>query len=242
MHPYATQSSRGLLFGAMIIALWFGNLTMLLTQPVTAAAWVWISPALLLQTFLHTGLFITAHDAMHGTLTRHQRWNDFAGSVCVLLYALFSFRRLRVEHQKHHAHPASATDPDFHDGAHAGFWRWYWHFMLTYVTWRQLLGMALVFNLLHHVLHVALLNLLLGWIMPALLSTLQLFYFGTFLPHREPAGGYENRHHARSNAYRPLWSFLSCYHFGYHLEHHEFPFVPWWRLPFVRGQEMRRSN
>ena len=29
----------------------------------------------------------------------------------------------------------------------------------------------------------------------------------------------------------PAWaSFLSCYHFGRHLEHHAFPGVPWWRL------------
>lgn len=26
-------------------------------------------------------------------------------------------------------------------------------------------------------------------------------------------------------------SFLTCYYFGYHLEHHLYPNVPWWRLP-----------
>ncbi|WP_208766779.1 fatty acid desaturase [Nostoc flagelliforme] len=24
---------------------------------------------------------------------------------------------------------------------------------------------------------------------------------------------------------------MSCYHFGYHQEHHEYPDVPWWKLP-----------
>ncbi|MCC5658983.1 fatty acid desaturase [Nostoc sp. XA010] len=24
---------------------------------------------------------------------------------------------------------------------------------------------------------------------------------------------------------------MSCYYFGYHQEHHEYPDVPWWKLP-----------
>ena len=32
----------------------------------------------------------------------------------------------------------------------------------------------------------------------------------------------------------PLVSFVSCYHFGYHWEHHVAPHVPWWRLPEAR--------
>nr|MBA2748547.1 fatty acid desaturase [Tatlockia sp.] len=32
----------------------------------------------------------------------------------------------------------------------------------------------------------------------------------------------------------PTWlSFITCYHFGYHYEHHEHPDVPWWGLPKV---------
>lgn len=237
MHAYATQSNKGLFFGVAIILLWCGNLALLFSQEMTITALPWIIPAVMVQMFLHTGLFITAHDAMHGVLApQHKRLNDLAGSLCVILYALFSFKSLRREHQQHHAHPGSAQDPDYHDGEHRGFWRWYAHFMMTYVTWQQLLGMALVFNLLHHIVHIPQVNLLVAWVLPSLLSTLQLFYFGTFLPHRQPSGGYDNRHHARSNDFSVFWSFVTCYHFGYHLEHHEYPFVPWWRLPFVRRQ------
>ena len=51
---------------------------------------------------------------------------------------------------------------------------------------------------------------------------------------RMPAAGYNNSHRAQSNAYSTLCSFITCYHFGYHWEHHEYPCVPWWQLPTIR--------
>jgi beta-carotene/zeaxanthin 4-ketolase len=76
-------------------------------------------------------------------------------------------------------------------------------------------------------------NLLLFWVMPSLVSTVQLFLFGTYLPHREPLGGHLNRHRSNMNNWNVVWSFLSCYHFGYHYEHHDAPSTPWWKLPAV---------
>jgi beta-carotene ketolase (CrtW type) len=90
--------------------------------------------------------------------------------------------------------------------------------------------MAALFNVLLHLAGVPLANLLLLWVLPALASTLQLFYFGTFLPHRPPQG-HDNEHNSSSNEFPLLLSFFTCYHFGYHLEHHLRPDLPWWRLP-----------
>lgn len=237
MRKTSLDSAKGVIIALSIIVSWATTLILLLRLDLARFPLAGVLPVLLLQTFLYTGLFITAHDAMHGSVApRHKRLNNFIGMLCVLLYALFSFKRLRSEHRKHHAQPASGDDPDFHDGNHPGFWAWYLHFMFTYVTWQQVLGMAIVFNVLAHVVKIPPLNLALFWVMPALLSTLQLFYFGTYLPHREPAGGYSNRHRARSNDFSVLASFLSCYHFGYHWEHHEYPYTPWWKLPAVRRQ------
>ena len=68
-----------------------------------------------------------------------------------------------------------------------------------------------------------------------LTGTFQLFYFGTFLPHRHlPANGspmFADHHRTRSNGYGTLMSLLTCFHFGYHHEHHLHPGEPWWRLP-----------
>jgi len=234
------QSSQGVFIGITIILLWTASLYLFLSTALASLPLYSTIPAILVQTFLYTGLFITAHDAMHGLVApKNKRLNNFFGMLCVILYALFSFKQLRSEHRKHHAYPGSDDDPDFHDGEHRGFRAWYFHFLKTYVTWQQIAGMAIAFNIMLHVFKIPQINLILFWVTPALLSTLQLFYFGTYLPHREPAGGYDNSHRARSNEFSVFWSFITCYHFGYHWEHHEFPYVPWWKLPTVRRQRLQ---
>lgn len=242
MNGKIIASGKGIVIGLTIILFWAASLIFLLSINIANVPLVGIISAMLFQAFLYTGLFITAHDAMHGIVApKRRRVNNFIGTSAVILYALFSFKKLRAEHQKHHAHPGSDDDPDFHDGDHAGFWPWYLHFLKIYVTWQQIAGMAIAFNIMLHVFKVSELNLLLFWVAPALLSTLQLFYFGTYLPHREPAGGYDNPHHARSNDFSEFSSFITCYHFGYHWEHHEYPQVPWWRLPKIRRELMKEK-
>jgi beta-carotene ketolase (CrtW type) len=114
--------------------------------------------------------------------------------------------------------------------------------MRNYLSPLQLLGIAVVFNFLIFIVRVPFLNMILFWAIPSLGSTFQLFHFGTYLPHREPPGGYTNKHHARSNDYPFVVSLLTCYHFGYHLEHHMYPYVQWWRLPSVRRRLLKRSK
>lgn len=237
----AAQPSRyfGLVPAGVILLVWALVMAFLLTRDPGSTSWVLAWLCLPLATFLYTGLFITAHDAMHGTIAPgSRRLNDGVGALCAWLYALFSFRRLAVAHRQHHETPAIAGDPDWHDGRHAAFWPWYGAFMRRYVTWRQLAGMALAFQVLAWGLQIPLINLAVFWIVPNLLSTLQLFYFGTYRVHREPPGGHTNRHRATTSGY-PLWlSFLTCYHFGLHLAHHEHPGIPWWRLPrAVKGPD-----
>ena len=190
-----------------------------------------------LMTFLYTGMFITAHDAMHGVVSpSYRRLNDAIGSLCVRCFALFDYDLLLRAHWAHHRHPATANDPDFDPHGEGRFWPWYVHFMFEYMSATQLASMGIAFNLLAFGLGMPLLNLALCWVAPALLSSLQLFYFGTYLPHRPPPDS-DNPHRARSNGYPPWLSFLTCYHFGYHFEHHEYPYVPWWGLSSVRHRE-----
>ncbi|MFB2979106.1 fatty acid desaturase [Microseira sp. BLCC-F43] len=51
-------------------------------------------------------------------------------------------------------------------------------------------------------------------------------------------GGYTNPHRCQSNSLSTFWSFITCYHFGYHEEHHEYPEVPWWQLPIIRKRRI----
>lgn len=216
---------RGVVLALGILALWLGCLAY--TLPRT---WHWgtLWPYLLIavQTHLYTGLFISAHDAMHGTLAPGRRWlNEGLGFVCALLLAFNWYPLLRRKHHLHHRHVVSVDDPDYHTG---GFWPWFGAFVRQYVTLWQVLAVAVTFNVLYR-LFFPLENVLLFWVLPSVLATLQLFYFGTYLPHRTPHVP-DNAHHSRSQAKNHLWAFLSCYFFGYHYEHHAYPGTPWWLL------------
>jgi beta-carotene ketolase (CrtW type) len=77
-------------------------------------------------------------------------------------------------------------------------------------------------------------SLLLFCTLPLLLSSLQLFVIGTYLPHRQTTCRSGDRHHAASLAWPEALSFLACFHFGYHWEHHADPRLPWYCLPAGR--------
>jgi beta-carotene ketolase (CrtW type) len=233
------DNTKGLTAAFTIIFLWLFSLIFLLSQDIhQIPIWI-IIPGIIWQTLLYTGLFITAHDGMHGLVfPKNRKLNDSIGTLAVSLYALFSYKNLLTKHWEHHRHPASQQDPDFHDGQHPGLSRWYLRFMSNYLTWKQLVGMAIVFNILMYLFSTPGVNLTLFWVTPALLSTLQLFYFGTYLPHRELSEPYKDAHRARSNNYSVFWSFITCYHFGYHWEHHEYTHIAWWRLPHIRGMTL----
>ena len=226
----------------------FWDLSQLNIQADNIQVNLWqILVAMLWQTFLYTGLFITAHDAMHGSIfPKNPKLNHILGRICVELYAVFSYQKLRQKHYQHHRYPASKQDPDFHDClSHpdkAGFWSWYFYFMKNYWHWRCWVGLSIVYILAAYLFKIPTINLWLFWIIPAILSSLQLFYFGTYLPHREPETGYENPHRAKSVDLPWMLSFLSCYHFGYHQEHHEFPQIPWWQLPKIHQHKKLVSS
>ena len=239
--PGRRESLVGLGLAAGIVTLWGANLVWWLGRDLGAWPWWAMAGGALAQVWLYTGVFIVSHDAIHGLVTPSwPRLNHGIGRVCALLYALFSYDRLRGKHHEHHRHPARVEqDPDYHDGRRRGLVGWYFTFMFRYLSLWQVLGMALVFNVLLHGLGVPEANLLLFWVAPALLSTVQLFVFGTWLPHRrrggEADGWPDDVHRAHSNGW-PAWlSLLTCFHFGgCHWEHHAWPWVPWWRLPAAR--------
>lgn len=223
---------RGVATALGIVAVWLCSVVAL----VATAAWIpyWAWPVgTLWMTFVSTGLFITAHDAMHGTVApRSRRLNDLLGGLAAGLYAAFWYPSLRRRHMDHHDHVATALDPDYHRGD-ASIVAWFIGFVVRYVTWTQVACMALAFNVAVHVVGLRQLPLLAFWVVPALLSTVQLFVFGTWLPHRGVHAD-DDPLRARSSSLRPWLSLLACYHFDYHREHHAYPYVPWWRLPEAR--------
>lgn len=197
---------------------------------------------ILLQTWLSVGLFIVAHDAMHGSLAPGRPGvNTAFGTLALGLYAGFRFKRLRTAHHAHHAAPGTAADPDFHPGEPRRFLPWFVRFFRTYFGWRELAVLTAAVAVAVFVLHARMINLLAFWALPALLSALQLFVFGTWLPHRVSDRAFEDHHNARSSAFGSWMSLATCFHFGRHLEHHLEPGVPWWRLDALASARQARA-
>ncbi len=222
----------GLIIAISIYLAWLGHLLyILLLAPVNPASPVFYLH-ILLQGYLFTGLFITGHDAMHGTVSSNRKVNDLAGWIATLSFAFLSYGRLRKNHYLHHQYPGTEKDPDFNSKSN-NFFLWWVKFMLRYTTWWQLLLIAITFNVL--AIWFSDWRLISFWIIPVVLGTLQLFFFGTYLPHRRPHKEEMGRHKSRTQSRNHLWAMLSCYFFGYHREHHETPTTPWWKLYMVKN-------
>ncbi|MBF2005037.1 beta-carotene ketolase CrtW [Chlorogloeopsis fritschii PCC 9212] len=229
-----TIGTTGIFIAVTIVGIWATSLIFLLLFDLSKLNILELVLAILGQTFIYTGLFITAHDAMHGVVfPKNIKINHLIGTLSLFSYGFLSYKTLLKKHWLHHHHPASELDPDFHDGKHKNFFAWYFYFMKNYWSWGQIITWIIVYNSVHYILHIPHTNLILFWALPSLLSSLQLFYFGTFLTHREPQGGYIKPHFAQTIS-MPTWlSLITCYHFGYHKEHHEYPHLAWWQLPEI---------
>ena len=185
---------------------------------------------ILCQCWLYTGLFICAHDAMHGTLApRRPKLNDMIGRVILFYYAGFHFDKMKAAHMDHHAFPGTEKDPDFNAVNPHKFWPWYFKFFTTYFGVPQFLTVFAI-TVAYLLLGAHYANTIIMWAVPSVLSSLQLFYFGTYRTHKH-GEAFPDHHNARSNDF-PNWvSLLTCFHFGYHHEHHLYPHEPWWGLP-----------
>jgi beta-carotene ketolase (CrtW type) len=237
------QTLLGLGFAAAAILAWMG----FFLWGVFAHRWsswdlVRVPAFLVVQTWLSAALFIIAHDAIHGSLAPGRpRLNALVGQICVGLYAAFSFRKLATSHHRHHEAPGGDDDPDFHPAAPSAFLPWFRSFIGRYFGLAEFLRLTVGVSACL-LLGARMSNILVFWAAPAVLSAVQLFYFGTYLPHRHEAAPFADRHRARSLR-QPYWmSLATCLHFGgFHHEHHLHPGLPWWRLPEGRAQSLDQS-
>lgn len=229
----------GVLLAAAIILGWLA----LLVGSVLHYSWsphsVVTAPMLVLaMSWLYVGLFIVAHDCMHGSLIpRRPSWNRAVGRVCVLFYAGFNFDRLKRQHFLHHRFPGTSDDPDFDTRSPQHPVRWYVKFFSDYFAPWQLVWMTLMASMFVFAGDARIANLLAFWALPSLLSSVQLFYFGTYRPHRPTAKPFADHHRAHGCDYGWWASLLTCFHFGHHRVHHQYPYVPWWGLPGLAKAE-----
>lgn len=234
----ATHADRAtsLAAAATIVAAWLGvHFGGIFAFPLTGVNWLIAVPIVALQTWLSTGMFIIAHDCMHGSFAvGRPAINRTVGRAVLMLYAGLDYDRMRPKHFAHHVHVGTAADPDFDAANPTKPGRWLARFFGNYYTHGQIARIFVVL-LVYWLCGARIVNMVVFWAVPALLALVQLFYFGTFLPHRHADDAFPDRHNARSTRFGPLVSVLTCFNFGgYHHEHHLHPHVPWWRLPATR--------
>ena len=244
-HDALRRTAIGLSLAAAVLGAWvslhvFG---VFLYRP-EREGWAWAPAIILVQAWLGVGLFIVAHDAMHGSLAPGRAgWNGAVGRIAAALYNPgFAYGKLHGNHHAHHRHSGAEGDPDFHPERPTAYVRWFLRFFRTYFGWWEFARLTVVLCVYLFVFHVRPLNFFAFWAAPALLSALQLFTFGTWLPHRHEARAFRDRHNARSLEFGWLPSLLACFHFGYHLEHHHSPGTPWWALPRYRATQRRLAQ
>lgn len=240
--PAARQKRIGVSLAAAIVAAWLTIHIIgiffwrwgLVTVPIAIAMMV-------VQTWLSTGLFIVAHDAMHGALAPHNpQLNRLIGTTCLSLYACLSYASLLPQHHLHHQQTGRTGDPDFHSGD-PSLIGWFIQFFRTYYSHWQIARITVIALIYIILFGAPFENVAVFWAVPALGAVAQLFVFGTWLPHRERAETFEDVHRAYSIKIGPMLSLLTCFHFGgYHHEHHLSPGTPWWGLP-ARRRALGRS-
>jgi beta-carotene/zeaxanthin 4-ketolase len=232
-HIRKYQSIIGLALAALMFSVWLSvHFWAMFAFQINGSTWALVPFIFALQCWLSVGMFIVAHDAMHGSLAPvRPRLNSAIGAVILFLYAGFGWRKMRDAHFDHHKHVGTALDPDFNAENPSEFWPWYAQFLRRYFGWQSMAFVWSVVLAYFFLFDVPPQNIALLYGFPAIASSLQLFYFGTYLPHRHESTAFPDHHNARTNDYGTLASLFSCFHFGYHHEHHLAPHVPWWALP-----------
>jgi hypothetical protein len=140
----------GIIIALSIIVLWAIHLAFMLSYLEFSVSNPWMYLHILLQGYLYTGLFITGHDAMHGTVAPNKTLNKMIGAAAIFLFAGMSYNRLKKNHLMHHRFPALTEDPDFFARSQ-NFWAWWGVFMWRYLTPGQIIIMAAAYNVLFHI-------------------------------------------------------------------------------------------
>ena len=169
-------------------------------------------------TWQYVGLFIISHDLHHNK--NPNLYENFLGRISLFSYGGFFLNDFSKNHRLHHENPGVVNiDPDFSD---KNIILWYLNFMKNYISLRQI-GIEMSIYFFAQLNNINIDNLILFWIMPVLLSSIQLFYYGTYLVHNEN-GIIENTKLPK------ILNTITCYNFGNHSTHHEFPQLEWFEL------------
>jgi len=198
-------------------------------------------------------LFSPMHDAIHSSLGRSKQLNLWVGRISFLYYSsLVAFELMRFIHFRHHRNANS--DEDEADGVIQSGPGWFrplkWPFLDLIYAWkyfgqgywkerpksekRNIIIMALITLVMWPwlVINGYLMELLMLWIIPQRISFFLIAFIFVYLPHvPNDVSEQDNAYRATSIRQGMEWllSPLMMYQ-NYHLVHHLYPNVPFYRL------------
>ena len=180
---------------------------------------------ILTLTWQYVGLFIISHDLHHAE--KPDWYQQILGRLSLFCYGGFLLENFSDKHYLHHKYPGiKGKDPDFDDGNPI---IWYLKFMTRYINIYQIIIQIGVYNLSKYC-QISDDNLIFFWLIPSVLASIQLFFYGTFLVHEKDG--------IIKNSKLPSWLIaLTSYNFGHHQNHHKFPKLPWFELKRNNDEE-----
>ena len=255
---------RFLVFAALYAAAAWGAVTA--TDGLHGLLW-WLAalPCWIIAGAALHGISLFTHEAVHGTLSRHRVLNAVGGALCALP-VWQNFTAYRVLHLRHHHDLGGGHDPDHYSNYTRTTWG------LFVLNWLRLLigypvylaaipllgwkhgsararaGIAAELSLTVAASWLAWRTLpaawlLHAWLIPMIFINTMVNIRGmsqhTLLEHAD-----DEVQGTRSILTGALVRFFMCNE-NYHLEHHLYPGIPWYRLPAVHDRlepELRRQG
>ncbi len=248
---------RALMSRNPLSALWIVGLVgvqwLVATQADGFEAWAFIAVAFLFGAFINHALYVMIHECTHALVFKSQTLNRLFAIFCDFALVLPSAMGFRKFHLHHHRYLGQYDmDPDIISHREAQLignsaWRKAaWVALLPVsqalrpMKLKALRGVALwdgwvIGNLIVVLIVDALIYAFIGPAALGYLALSTLFALGL-----HPLGGrWIQEHHVTAEGqdtysyYGPLNKL--CFNMGYHNEHHDFPAVPWNKLPQLRA-------
>ncbi len=219
---------------------------LLTTQPW----WLVIIAAYLLGAFADHALFVMIHECAHHLLFRNRSANRWAGMIAnlpQLFPSAISFERYHIKHHSFQGiHELDADLPNYWEAKLINnyfigkvVWLLFYPFFQTFRISRlkeiKPFDKWVAINIMLQVIFIVTVYILLG--PKAIIFLLASFFFSVGL---HPLGArWIQEHYLTNNKEQETYSYYGvlnnvAFNVGYHNEHHDFPSVPWNKLPQVR--------
>lgn len=214
--------------------------------------WIVFGAAYLIGAFINHALFVMVHECSHNLLFRKKGWNMFAGIVSNLPHVFPSSVMFARYHIKHHSfqgiHELDGDLPDYWEARLINnnffgkcFWLLLYPFFQTSRTFRlkeiKPIDKWVVLNWVMCIAFNVAIVYFFGW--KGFFFMFMSFFFSVGL-HPLGARWIQEHYHTYTpeqetySYYGPLNTV--AFNVGYHNEHHDFPSIPWNKLPELKKQ------